>query len=735
MSSSTSAWQTRAEGPTPTPSPTAPEGAFSGRSRPARSPLPVRRTTTSARTLRISLLLAAVLVSAWASVAVINTPTQVPSIWPAGGLVAGLLLTSPRHLRPWLLGSSLLFILGAYLAQGYDLVPALGYSFSFVAAAWLVRQRLVEGLEGHRVALRNFGDVAQFVGAIVAGSLLAGAGYGLTDWIFGQGNPLLGAMGAFGANAAALMVLLPLFVEAVSFEALAGPRERIIQTVLTLGTTLSVFLVSDIPPVVFAVMPMFAWHAFRGTLREATVLLSVVAVIGSTASVLEIGPIWGLGERYGLPPEMVAGILQMFLLDCGLILLPLSVMVTQQRISADIADAERETLQRLVASATGTAIIATGSEGGITLFNPGAEAMLGYTSAEVVGRRPDMFHPEDELHHHASRLRTLPTFADICRASTLAEDTHRLWRFRRKDGEERIMRMTLTAVPGQSGELTGYLATAEDVTEREKAHRAMLLTLQHQRTAVERLQELERVKGEFVATVSHELRTPITSIIGYIELLDDGLVGELTPSQSEIIDRVDRNGRRLLLLVEDLLTLTQIESSSLKIEPVVTDIRSVVTRAHHGLGTLLANRNLQLDVAIPDSPVVHHGDPVQLERMVANLMTNAVKFTPDGGRVQVALRSDGETSRIVVQDNGVGITEDDQSKLFTRFFRSASSFDQAVQGTGLGLTIVQAIVALHGGRIGVTSAHGQGTTVSVTLPRVAIAPSLSVAPDLGSRTG
>lgn len=675
------------------------------------------------------------MVSAWASIAVVNTSSQVPAIWPAGGLVAGLLLTSPRHLRPWLLGSSLLLILGAYLSQGYDLLPALGYSVSFVAAAWVVRRRLVDGLDGGRVALRDSGDVSRFVGALATGSLVAGVGYGLTDWAVGQGNPLLGAVGAFGANAAALMVLLPLFVETVSFEALAGRRERIIQAVLTIGTTLAVFLASDIPPVVFAVMPMFAWHAFRGTLREATLLLTIVAVIGSTAMVLGLGPVWGLGERYDLPPEIVGGILQLFLLDCGLILLPLSVMVTQQRITADRADAERETLQRLVASATGTAIIATGPDGSITLFNPGAEAMLGYSAAEVLGHRPDMFHPQEELRQQASRLRALPTFADICRASIAVEDSHRMWLFRRKDGEERIMRMALTAVPGQSGELSGYLATAEDVTEREKAHRAMLLTVQHQRTAVERLQELERVKGDFVATVSHELRTPITSIIGYTELLDDGLVGDLTPPQSEIIDRVDRNGRRLLVLVEDLLTLSQIESSSLRIEPVVTDICSVVRDAHDGLGALLANRALDLLVSTPESPVVHHGDPVQLERMVTNLLTNAVKFTPDGGRVEVALQSDGETSRIVVQDTGVGITENDQAKLFTRFFRSASSFDQAVQGTGLGLTIVQAIVALHGGRIGVTSAHGRGTTVTVTLPRVAVATPLSATLGLGSATG
>jgi PAS domain S-box-containing protein len=489
------------------------------------------------------------------------------------------------------------------------------------------------------------------------------------------------------------------------------------QGVLTLGTTFAVFASTNAPLVIFAVMPMFAWHAFRGTLREATVLLTVTGIIGTSLTMLQIGPIFALGIRYGLEPELANGVLQLFLVDCGLILLPLSVMVTQQRMSAARADTERETLRRLVQSATGTAIIATGNTGRIVLFNPGAEAMLGYVSEEVIGQLPDAFHPADELRRQASRLRALPNFSDICRASVAAGERNQLWRFRRKDGEERTMRMTLTAVPGERGELTGYLATAEDVTEREDAQRALLLTLEHQRTAVERLRELERVKGDFVSTVSHELRTPITSIIGYTELLGDGAVGELTLSQQEIVDRVDRNGRRLLLLVEDLLTLSQIEASALKIEPVVTDVRTVVTRAHEAITPTLADRALEVSVLVPTQPVVHHGDPVQLERMLVNLLTNAVKFTPDGGRVELQLRALSENTEIVISDTGMGIPEDEQSKLFTRFFRSSTATERAIQGTGLGLTIVKAIVALHGGRIDVESAHQRGTTVTVSLPR------------------
>ena len=648
----------------------------------------------------------------------VDAESLVPALWPAGGLAAGLLLTSPGHLRPGLTAGVFALMLAAFLLQGYDWTVAIGFSASSAAAAWVVRAQLVRGLDGRRAALLDQGDVSRLIGAITVGSAVAGIGSGLTVQLTGDGVPWLGALSAFGASAASLMVLLPLFLETLTFEPLARRRERVIQGALTLGTTFAVFMSTNAPLVIFAVMPMFAWHAFRGTLREATVLLTLTGVIGTSLTMLEIGPVFALGTRYGLEPELANGVLQLFLVDCGLILLPLSVMVTQQRMSASRADAERETLRRLVQSATGTAIIATGNTGRIALFNPGAEAMLGYVAEEVIGQLPGRVPPRRRAASTglaaagaAELLRHLP------RGSVAAGDRNQLWRFVRKDGEERTMRMTLTAVPGELGELTGYLATAEDVTEREDAQRALLLTLEHQRTAVERLRELERVKGDFVSTVSHELRTPITSIIGYTELLGEGAVGELTLSQQEIIDRVDRNGRRLLLLVEDLLTLSQIEASALKIEPVITDVRTVVTNAHEAITTTLADRALDVSVLVPTQPVVHHGDPVQLERMLVNLLTNAVKFTPDGGRVELQLRALSENTEIVISDTGMGIPEHEQSKLFTRFFRSSTATERAIQGTGLGLTIVKAIVALHGGRIDVESAPQHGTTVTVSLPR------------------
>jgi PAS domain S-box-containing protein len=468
--------------------------------------------------------------------------------------------------------------------------------------------------------------------------------------------------------------------------------------------------------VVFVVMPMFAWLAFRGTLRETALLLNLVAVIGVVMTALHVGPVWDLGDRYDLAPELAIGVLQLFLIDCGLIMLPLSVAVTQQRRAAARAAAGRETLERLVSSATGTGIMAIDTAGRITLFNPGAEAMLGYAASDVLGTTPDRFHPAYELQRLAAELGTAPTFLDVCVAVAASDQPRRLWRFCRSDAGERTMLMTLTPVSGEQGEVTGYLATAEDVTEREAAQAALQQALDHERAAVDRLQELDEVKSNFVWTVSHELRTPITSIIGYTEMLEDGAGGELSATQRDLVGRVDRNSRRLLLLIEDLLTLSRIEAAELTMQAVPTDLRTAVSRAHESVTPTLAQRRLAVSVSLPDDAVLHEGDPVQLERMVLNLLTNAVKFTPDGGSVDVELHPHDDGSRLVVRDTGLGIPLAEQDRLFTRFFRSSTATELAIQGTGLGLSIVHAIVTLHGGEIGIASGEG-GTTVTVELPR------------------
>ncbi len=237
-----------------------------------------------------------------------------------------------------------------------------------------------------------------------------------------------------------------------------------------------------------------------------------------------------------------------------------------------------------------------------------------------------------------------------------------------------------------------------------------------EREAVDRLRKLDQAKSEFVATVSHELRTPMTSIAGFTELLQESAGDVLSTDQLEFVDAIRRNSDRLTALANDLLTLSSLESGTFTQELTDVDLRDVVSAAHDSLQGMIARRQLDVTIEMPLHPVVVHGDSRNLERMVANLLSNAVKFTEDDGWIRCRLRASDTVATLEVSDDGIGIPAADQADLFTRFFRSSTAVDRAIQGSGLGLTIVASIAHSHGGRIEVVSAPMLGASFTVTLP-------------------
>ncbi|WP_199422465.1 ATP-binding protein [Actinotalea solisilvae] len=232
---------------------------------------------------------------------------------------------------------------------------------------------------------------------------------------------------------------------------------------------------------------------------------------------------------------------------------------------------------------------------------------------------------------------------------------------------------------------------------------------------VDQLQELDRQKSVFLSNVSHELRTPLTSITGYAEMLLDGDGGALGPSAAEMVTVVERNAQRLRELIEDLLTLSQMESGAHRGRREAVDLAEVTAAAVATLEPQARAGGVRLATHLgPDVPTIM-GDVGQLERVVLNLAGNAVKFTPDGGSVDVRLdRHDGGV-RLVVRDTGIGIPVEEQEDLFQRFFRASNAVEGAVPGTGLGLSIVRGVVEAHGGTLALRSAPGEGTEVEVTL--------------------
>ncbi len=653
---------------------------------------------------------------AYASLLAPLPETAVPLVWPASGVLAGLMLGRPARERRRLLALAGVGIAVAYVVHGTDPALAVWFALACAAEAAVVRA-LLRVRRGERLpTLLDEGDVSVTILAVALGSCASAAGYAAAAVVAGTGDPTLWFVAVWGAHAASLTVLLPLFMRRAVTCPPTRWGERAMQWVLVLGTTTVVAGTDHAPPLLFAVMPMIAWLGYRSTLRQASWVLICAGVITTVMTASGAGPVAALGEHYDLAPELVAGYLQLFLLGGGLILLPLTVSVAQQRRAALEAEAGRDTLDRMLASATATSIVALDADGRVVVFNTGAESMLGYPAAEVLDGPADRFHPSGELLRLAGELGTVPDFARICAAIAASEDPRRLLTFVRRDGGTGTMLMSVAPLPAGPGGGGGFLCTAEDVTEREQAQAALVATLEHREAAVARLEELDRIRTDFVSTVSHELRTPITSIIGFSELLQDCEAEELPDDHALAVDRISRNGRRLLRLIEDLLTATQVQTAELVAIKESCDLRAPVSGAVDAASDVVTGRDVRLHVDLPTCPVPFTGDPAHLERMVLNLLTNAIKFTPDGGTVSVAMTADPDGIRVVVQDTGVGIPEDEQDRLFTRFFRSSTASRLAIQGTGLGLTIVQAIAELHGGEVDVASAAGEGTTVTVRLP-------------------
>jgi signal transduction histidine kinase len=248
---------------------------------------------------------------------------------------------------------------------------------------------------------------------------------------------------------------------------------------------------------------------------------------------------------------------------------------------------------------------------------------------------------------------------------------------------------------------------AERIARREAEQAQRLLTYQN-----EQLVELDTLKDEFVSSVSHELRTPLTSISGYVDLM---LEDEDDEQKRGYLGIVERNAQRLLKLVSDLLFSAQLQGGRLEFERSEVDLHRLVLQSVESARPRAEAAGIELVLDAEAVPSVD-GEAVRLAQLLDNLVSNAIKFTPGGGRVSVHLSPRDGLVRFEISDTGIGIPEDERERLFERFFRSQTALERQIQGTGLGLYISKAIVEAHGGRIGVQSEPGEGTTFVVELP-------------------
>ncbi len=384
--------------------------------------------------------------------------------------------------------------------------------------------------------------------------------------------------------------------------------------------------------------------------------------------------------------------------------------VTAERTAAGLVD-------HLLRASNTTALIGIDHRGRISLFNSGAGVLLGYEDDEVVGLPfIDLLDPNDL----ATRTRTSTepgTFAALVETlGELGETPPQDWTWLGAGGRRLTVSMTLSVAADAPATRNGYLCVGRDVTEQRHSQAMLITALETERRAVERLRKLDAAKSEFVSTVSHELRTPVTSIIGYTELLTDGSLVRPDAAQLPLLDTIARNGERLITICNDLLLIGELESGAAEMAREEVDLLSLMKYAEASVGHIARGRHLNLSFHSKDEPTVVLGDRMQLERAIDNLLNNAVKFTEDGGEIAVRLDQDGSEARLAVRDTGIGIPEEEQSGLFQKFFRSSNAKAKAIQGAGLGLSIVSGIIASHGGRVRVESAPLRGTEVTVVLP-------------------
>jgi len=243
---------------------------------------------------------------------------------------------------------------------------------------------------------------------------------------------------------------------------------------------------------------------------------------------------------------------------------------------------------------------------------------------------------------------------------------------------------------------------------REREHAQAELTIRN-----EQLLALDRMKDEFIASVSHEFRTPLTSIRGYAELLQEA---GLATQELDYVNVIDRNSARLAGLVEDLLLMAQIQSGGLPLELKEVVLNHLIARAGEAAKPFATSKNIDLDIATEPELVTTQADAERLGQVLDNLVSNAIKYTPDGGGVSIRMTHTGDAATIAVSDTGIGIPQDEQAQMFGRFFRSSNARDSGIEGSGLGLAITRGIVEAHGGTIGFDSVEGVGTTFRLTVP-------------------
>ncbi|MEY3868854.1 MAG: hypothetical protein RLZZ338_2745 [Cyanobacteriota bacterium] len=376
------------------------------------------------------------------------------------------------------------------------------------------------------------------------------------------------------------------------------------------------------------------------------------------------------------------------------------------------------------------AIISVDEQQGIILFNQGAEKIFGYSSGEIFGEPLDILLPQRFISAHRQHIHNFGTIKEKAREMG---EKREVWGLR-KDGTEFPAEASISQL--EIGKEVIFTVILRDITERKQAQDALqqlnseLEARVEQRTAALRdtneqllltnaqLARATRLKDEFLANMSHELRTPLNAILGMSEVLLEEVYAPLTDRQKKALTTIEKSGRHLLELINDILDLSKIEAGKVELELQPVSVSHLCDSSLTFVKQQANQKNIQIKSNVPKEIGEVIVDERRMRQVLINLLNNAVKFTPNGGRVMLEVEGDNlaETISFRVQDTGIGIATEDIGKLFQPFVQVDSSLTRNYSGTGLGLALVRRIAELHHGSVTLESEVGKGSCFTVRLP-------------------
>lgn len=637
-------------------------------------------------------------------------PDLLPLLWGAPAFLIGPLLVLGWRQLPLIIVPALAFQVYCQQGWGAGALAALGDVAAAVLAVLVLARWLPIDLR-----LRRQGDLWRL--ALVAGLLVPGTLNALALLL----GPMLGLPAspdllgtwcmALAANAVALLAATPFLVVWVTQSQARGPHPAELRW---LAVVILVFvgvvwwlpdrLVGLAVYVALLGLPIAFYALTRYGRRGASVAALFFALIFVTGAAQGVTLFAGLIGPYVLPA------LILFLLAIELGLMTVAIARAEQDREQDRI-AENESRLKILIDNTKVAPYAMPGPDFITysFISERIEAMTGHSHAEWNEPKAwfSFMHPDD-----------LPRMAAIDgRDLQLERDYEWEYRLVHKDGSPVWIRdlFRIDRKADGSLELRGMMT---DVTVLKSRELALAERERELEVARDQAEAANRAKSSFLATMSHELRTPMNSIIGFAEVLNSESFGNLTEKQREHIGDIMASGQHLLQLINDILDMSKIEAGRFELNEELGDLTQLLASTVRFTEPLAKRRAVRVEIDNPMKEFGFHGDQRAVRQILLNLITNAVKFSLSGGVVSVRLRQNAEGDlTIAVSDTGIGMSPETVSRIFEPFFQgSGVDFRHKREGTGLGLAISQKLAAMHGGAIGIESAIGVGSTVTVTFP-------------------